>query len=117
MPGSEKPCLAESLAPMQVTINQTPGIVTIVNANTTVAYCRYNDEGEVEYIFVNAAYRRKGYAKQLLALVESRLQRRLSFQTPISPLGATLQRHYSAMVGIGSTLMSAARPSQICNGQ
>ncbi len=80
---------------VRMTINQTSGIVTIADANTTIGYCRYTDTGEVEYIFVNTAYRRRGFAKQLLGLVEASVQRRLRFQPPISPLGATLQTYYA----------------------
>jgi hypothetical protein len=76
---------------MHASVKHTPGIVTISNANTTIAYCRYTEGGEVEYIFVNSGHRRQGYAKQLLALVESRVQCRLRFQAPISLLGAKLQ--------------------------
>ena len=75
-------------------ITHTPGIVIFTDANTTRAYCRYNEAGEIEYIFVNPAYRRKGYARQLLALVEERVQCRLSFQPPISPLGSALMAFY-----------------------
>jgi len=85
------------------TINHTPGIVTIADANTTIAYCRYNDDAEIEYIFVNSAHRRRGYARKLLAIVQSRVQRPLRFQPPVSPLGAALQRDYvernTAMAG------------------
>jgi len=55
-------------------INHTPGILTITDANTTIGYCRYNESGEIEYIFVNSAFRRKGHAKQLLKIIEARLQ-------------------------------------------
>ena len=75
-------------------INHTPGILTITHANTTIGYCRYNESGEIEYIFVNSAFRRKSHAKQLLKIVEARLQRILSFQTPISPLGKKLKSFY-----------------------
>ena len=75
-------------------INDTPGILTITDANTTIGYCRYNESGEIEYIFVNSAFRRKGHAKQLLKIIEARLQRALSFQTPISPLGKKLKDFY-----------------------
>ena len=75
-------------------INHTPGILTITDANTTIGYCRYNESGEIEYIFVNSAFRRKGHAKQLLKIIEARLQRTLSFQTPISPLGKKLKDFY-----------------------
>ena len=75
-------------------MNHTPGILTITDANTTIGYCRYNESGEIEYIFVNSASRRKGHAKQLLKIVEARLQRTLSFQKPISPLGNKLKHFY-----------------------
>lgn len=75
-------------------IRMTPGIVTIVDANTTIGYCRYTDTGEVEYIFVNPAHRRRGFAMQMLELVEMKVRRRLSFQLPVSPLGATLLARY-----------------------
>lgn len=84
-------------------INHTPGIVTIADANTTIAYCRYSDDGEIEYIFVNSAHRRRGYARSLLAIVQSTVQRPLRFQSPVSPLGAALQsdyaEHSTAMAG------------------
>ena len=76
-------------------INHTPGILTITDANTTIGYCRYTESGEIEYIFVNSASRRKGHAKQLLTIVEERLQRKLSFQTPLSPLGKKLKDFYT----------------------
>jgi GNAT superfamily N-acetyltransferase len=75
-------------------VTHTPGIVIFADANTTIAYCRYNEAGEIEYIFVNSAFRRKGYARQLLALVEERVQSRLRFHTPISPLGCALIAFY-----------------------
>lgn len=80
---------------MKPTINHTPGIVTIADANTTIGYCRYADDGEVEYIFVNHAHRRRGYGRTLLTIVESTVQRPLCFQPPVSPLGAALQRDYA----------------------
>lgn len=76
-------------------VTHTPGIVIFADANTTIAYCRYTDTGEIEYIFVNPAHRRNGYARQLLALVEERVQRRLRFQPPISPLGGALIASYN----------------------
>lgn len=79
-----------------VRINRTPGILTLTDANTTVGYCRYNLAGEVEYIFVHPAHRRRGYAQYLLKLVEQDVQRPLSFQSPISPLGRALKNAYEA---------------------
>jgi ribosomal protein S18 acetylase RimI-like enzyme len=79
---------------MKLLLHHTPGIITFTDANTTIGYCRYNEEGEIEYIFVNGAHRRRGHARRLLALVEARLQRRLAFQPPLSPLGARLREGY-----------------------
>ena len=31
-----------------IRVNHTPGIVTIVDSNTTIGYCRYNEAGEIE---------------------------------------------------------------------
>ncbi len=50
---------------------------------------------EIEYIFVNSAHRRRGYARTLLAIVQSTVQRPLRFQPPVSPLGAALIRDYA----------------------
>ena len=75
-------------------VTHTPGIVIFADANTTVAYCRYNNAGEIEYIFVHPAFRRKGYARKLLALVEVQVQCPLRFQAPISPLGQVLAASY-----------------------
>lgn len=77
-------------------INRTPGILTLTDANTTIGYCRYNLDGEVEYIFVHPAHRRRGHARYLLKLVEQDVQGPLSFQSPISPLGQTLKNAYEA---------------------
>lgn len=77
-------------------INRTPGILTLSDANTTIGYCRYNPDGEVEYIFVHPAHRRRGYAQYLLKLVEQDVPGPLSFQSPISPLGQALINTYAA---------------------
>ncbi len=75
-------------------ISHTPGIITLTDANTTLGYCRYNEEGEVEYLFVNAAFRRRGIARELLRLVEAEVGRSLRFQPPLSPLGKALEEAY-----------------------
>jgi GNAT superfamily N-acetyltransferase len=76
-------------------VNHSPGIITITDANTTIGYCRYDDSGEIEYVFVSAAHRRMGYAKVLLGIVEERLATALRFQPPISPLGERLVGFYN----------------------
>ena len=79
--------------PVEHTLH-TPGILSIGDMNTTIAYCRYNESGELEYIFVHPSFRRRGYAKRLLQTVEKTVQRRLVFQPPLSPLGSYLQDYY-----------------------
>ena len=80
---------------MKIMITHSPGTVIFADRNTTIGYCRYSETGEVEYIFVSAAHRRKGYGKQLLSMVEEQVQRPLRFQMPISPLGCKLLGFYN----------------------
>ena len=72
---------------MKTRVSHTEGIVAITDANTTIGYCRYDPSGEIEYLFVSAAFRRQGYAKQMLGIVETHLGIALRFAPPISPLG------------------------------
>ena len=66
------------------------GVVTFKNINTTIGFVRYNEEAEVEYIFVNPIFRRKGLAKKLLQIVEEKTNAKPKPQEPISPLGEKL---------------------------
>ena len=66
------------------------GVVTFKNINTTLGYIRYNEEAEIEYIFVNPIFRRKGLAKKLLSIVEEKTKIEPTPQDPISPLGERL---------------------------
>ena len=66
------------------------GVVTFKNDNTTLGFVRYNEEAEVEYIFVNPIFRRKGLAKKLLLIVEKKTNTKPKPQNPISPLGERL---------------------------
>ena len=69
---------------------ETEGVFTLKNINTTVGFVRFNNIGEVEYIFVNPIFRKKGIAKKLLELVKEKTQKKIIFQEPISPLGNKL---------------------------
>ena len=73
-------------------MTEIDGIFTLKNLNTTVGFVRFNELGEVEYIFVNPIFRKKGLAKKLLKLVKSKTGKKLKFQKPISPLGLKLQK-------------------------
>ena len=81
-------CAADALD-----VRHTPGILTLSNANTTVGYCRYRDDGAIEYIFVHPAHRRQGHAVRMLEQVRAQLRRPLRLEPPVSPLGAKLLRH------------------------
>ena len=71
-------------------ISLSDGIITFKNINTTLGFVRYNKEAEVEYIFVNPLFRRKGLAKKLLKIVEEKTNIKPKPQDPISPLGEKL---------------------------
>jgi len=71
-------------------IDQTDGVITFKNKNTTVGFIRFNNFGEVEYIFVNPSFRNQGIAKKLLKLTKEKTGKDLVPQEPISPLGKKL---------------------------
>jgi hypothetical protein len=71
-------------------IEHSPGIVLIRNQNTTIGYCRYFENGDVEYIFVNSMYRRQGHGTTLLREVAKMTGQLGQAHQPISPLG----RHF-----------------------
>ena len=71
-------------------ISLSDGVVTFKNINTTIGFVRYNEEAEVEYIFVNPMFRRKGLAKKLLSIVKEKTKLEPTPQDPISPLGERL---------------------------
>ena len=66
------------------------GVFTLKNPNTTAAFVRFNEIGEIEYIFVNPIFRKKGLAKKLLSLVIEKTGKSIVLQKPISPLGFKL---------------------------
>ena len=55
-----------------VTLNESDGVFTLKNNNTTLGFVRFNNTGEVEYIFVNPIFRKKNIAKKLLKLVREK---------------------------------------------
>ena len=71
-------------------IDLNDGVITFKNINTTLAFIRYNESAEVEYIFVNPLFRRQGLAKKLLSIVEKKTKIKPTPQDPISPLGEKL---------------------------
>ena len=71
-------------------IEETEGVFTFKNENTTIGFVRFNEKGEVEYIFVNPVFRNKGLATKLLKLVKEKTGKEIILQEPISPLGSKL---------------------------
>ena len=69
---------------------ESDDVFTFKNENTTLGFVRFNDKGEVEYIFVNPIFRKKGLAKKLLKLVKEKTGKEIILQEPISPLGSKL---------------------------
>jgi hypothetical protein len=65
-------------------------VFTYKNENTTLGFVRFNENGEVEYIFVNPIFRKKNLANRLLKLVREKTGKKIVFQEPISPLGSKL---------------------------
>ena len=68
-------------------IEETEGVFTFKNENTTIGFVRFNEKGEVEYIFVNPIFRKQGLATKLLRLVKQKTGKEIILQEPISPLG------------------------------
>ena len=71
-------------------LTHSDGVFTLKNVNTTIGFVRFNDIGEVEYIFVNPIFRKHGLAKKLLNLVKEKTGKKIILQKPISPLGEKL---------------------------
>ena len=71
-------------------IDETEGVFTFKNKNTTICFVRFNEFGEVEYIFVNPIFRKQGLATKLLRLVKQKTGKEIILQEPISPLGSKL---------------------------
>tara|TARA_B100000767_G_scaffold110812_1_gene106023 strand:- start:113 stop:373 length:261 start_codon:yes stop_codon:yes gene_type:complete len=71
-------------------VDLSDGVITFKNINTTLGFVRYNDAAEIEYIFVNPMFRRKGLAKKLLRMIQEKTKIKPKPQDPISPLGEKL---------------------------
>ena len=75
---------------MEYELVENDGVFTLKNQNTTVGFVRFNELGEIEYIFVNPIFRKKGLAEKLLKLVREKTGKKIFLQPPISPLGQNL---------------------------
>ncbi len=93
-PGCTTVLSCDRMAATPLRVTQENGIITLSDANTTVGYCRYAEDGEVEYLFVQSSRRRQGIASMLLGLVEQRVAKPLRFREPLSPMGHSLVVSY-----------------------
>ena len=74
-----------------LTLEEFDGAFVLKNENTTVGYVSYSCQGRViDYIFVNPAYRRQGYARRLVELCTEKCKGSMEPAAPISPLGEKL---------------------------
>ena len=71
-------------------LEEADGVFTYKNENTTLGFVRFNKKAEVEYIFVNPIFRKKGIATKLLQLVKEKTGKKIILQEPISPRGSKL---------------------------
>jgi len=71
-------------------LDEAESVFTYKNENTTLGFVRFNEKAEVEYIFVNPIFRKKGIAKKLLKLVKEKTGKEIILQEPISSLGSKL---------------------------
>jgi hypothetical protein len=47
-------------------LDESDGVFTYKNENTTLGFVRFNEIGEVEYIFVNPIFRKKGDSNKVI---------------------------------------------------
>jgi len=66
-------------------LSEVDGVFILKNDNTTLGFVRFNNNGEVEYIFVNSLFRKKGIAKKLIRLVIKKTGKERVLQKPVSP--------------------------------
>ena len=71
-------------------VDLSDGVIIFKNINTTLGFVRYNKKAEVEYIFVNPMFRRKGLGKKLLKIIKEKTNLKPTPLDPISPLGEKL---------------------------
>ena len=73
---------------------KTDDVILLKNVNTTLGFVRFNNVGEVEYIFVNPMFRKKGLAKKLLQLVKEKTKKKASFSKTDQSVGSKTAKIY-----------------------
>jgi len=52
--------------PLSYQLEVDDGTICFKNQNTTIGYCRYASNGDIEYIYVQPMYRLMGFGKALV---------------------------------------------------
>ena len=85
--------------PLSCQLEVDDGTIWIKNQNTTIGYCRYASNGDIEYIYVHPMYRLMGFGKALIDQARIQTGQMGHPQEPISPMGkrffAALEQHPS----------------------
>ncbi|MFL2917493.1 MAG: GNAT family N-acetyltransferase [Thalassobaculaceae bacterium] len=80
---------------VQISINND-GTIIIADENTTIGYVVTDtSKDELSYLFVNPAFRRRGFGTLLLKEAEKMAGKNLFPAEPISPLGRKFFNHNS----------------------
>ena len=53
---------------IKCSLSEADGVFTLKNQNTTLGFVRFNNAGEVEYIFVNPLFRKKKNSKKTVKI-------------------------------------------------
>jgi len=78
---------------VQISVNND-GSIIIADENTTIGYAVTDtSKGELSYLFVNPAFRRRGFGTLLLKEAEKIAGKNLLPAEPISPLGRKFFNH------------------------
>ena len=80
--------------PLSYQLEVDDGTICFKNQNTTIGYCRYASNGDVEYIYVQPMYRLMGFGKALVDQARIQTGQKGHPQEPISPMG---KRFFAAL--------------------
>jgi len=84
----------QSVNPMDHSMEVEQQTIWIKNQNTTIAYCRYSNEGDIEYIYVQPMYRLMGFGHKMVQEVQHITGKVGVPHEPVSPMG---QRFFAAL--------------------
>jgi GNAT superfamily N-acetyltransferase len=80
--------------PLSYQLEVADDTIWFKNQNTTIGYCRYASNGDIEYIYVHPMYRLMGFGKALVDQARIQTGQMGHPQEPISPMG---KRFFAAL--------------------